>query len=208
MEVPKFRTKPKGQDWVKLDSTGKRTIYFNDLDVAPGLRSPLVLPGTYTVVLQIGDQKMIQKLDVLKDPNTKASLDDIKKQHAFDMKLYASIQKGLKMVDEMETMRADILANVDKYPEAQKQRALKFEEDVYKLEAQLIDIMQTGTRWDSFRNPMQSLERIIAISKDVQVDGADYPPTTQHQQVFEIQNKKLEQVETQFKEIKEKRSVF
>lgn len=206
--VPKLRTKPKGQDWVKLDSTGKRAIYFNDLDVGPGLRSPLVLPGAYTVVLQIGNQKMTQKVEVLKDPNTKATLDDIKKQYAFDMKLYASIKKGFKMVDEMETMRADILANANAYPEEQKQRSLKFEEELYNLEAKLIDIMQTGARWDSFRNPIQSLERIIAISKDVQVDGADYAPTSQHQQVFEIQNKKLEQVEKQFKEMKEKRSVF
>jgi len=207
-DIPKLRTKPKGQEWVKLDSTGKRAIYFNDLDVGPGLRSPLVLPGTYTVVLQIGNQKMTQKVEVLKDPNTRATLDDIKKQYAFDMKLYASIKKGFKMVDEMETMRADILANANSYPEEQKQRSLKFEEELYKLEAQLIDIMQTGARWDSFRNPMQSLERIIAISKDVQFDGADYAPTSQHQQVFEIQNKKLEQIQTQFKEMKEKRSVF
>jgi len=207
-DIPKLRTKPKGQEWVKLDSTGKRAIYFNDLDVGPGLRSPLVLPGTYTVVLQIGNQKMTQKVEVLKDPNTRATLDDIKKQYAFDMKLYASIKKGFKMVDEMETMRADILANANSYPEEQKQRSLKFEEELYKLEAQLIDIMQTGARWDSFRNPMQSLERIIAISKDVQFDGADYAPTSQHQQVFEIQNKKLQQIQTQFKEMKEKRSVF
>jgi len=207
-DIPKLRTKPKGQECVKLDSTGKRAIYFNDLDVGPGLRSPLVLPGTYTVVLQIGNQKMTQKVEVLKDPNTRATLDDIKKQYAFDMKLYASIKKGFKMVDEMETMRADILANANSYPEEQKQRSLKFEEELYKLEAQLIDIMQTGARWDSFRNPMQSLERIIAISKDVQFDGADYAPTSQHQQVFEIQNKKLEQIQTQFKEMKEKRSVF
>jgi photosystem II stability/assembly factor-like uncharacterized protein len=208
IDVPKLRTKPEGQGWVTLDSTGKRTIYFNDLDVAPGLRSPLVLPGTYTVVLQIGDQKTMQKVEVLKDPNTKATIEDIKKQHAFAMKLYAAMQKGLRLVDTMEMMRADIVTNAGKYGETQKHAALKFEEELYGLEAQLIDIMQTGARWDSFRNPMQTLERIIAISKDVQVDGADYAPTTQHQQVFEQQNKKLEQVETKFHELKKMRTVL
>ncbi|MDB5197327.1 MAG: glycosyl hydrolase repeat-containing protein [Flaviaesturariibacter sp.] len=207
-EVPKLRTRPKGKDWVKLDSAGKRAMVFNDLDIGPGLRSPLVLPGTYTVVLQVGDKKQTQRVVVAKDPNTKATLEDIKKQHAFAMKLYASINKGLKMVDEMESMRAELIAALSTDPGDRKQKLEALELEIYKMEGQLIDVMQTGARWDTFRNPVQALERLLAISKEVEVDGSDFLPTSQHQQVFEIQNKIVEQVAKKFKEVKEKRPVF
>jgi len=42
--------------------------------------SLLVLPGTYTVTLTVADEKFTQKLNVLKDPHSAGSENDIQAQ--------------------------------------------------------------------------------------------------------------------------------
>ena len=47
--LPNLYTRPRGQEWVHLDSNGKRTMTIYDLDIGPGLVAPLVLPGKYKI---------------------------------------------------------------------------------------------------------------------------------------------------------------
>jgi photosystem II stability/assembly factor-like uncharacterized protein len=198
--LPPLRTKPRGKDWVKLDTTGKRNMFIYDLDVGPGLAPPLVLPGIYTIALQTGDQQLKQQVEVLKDPNTTASMDDVVKQHAFGLQLYGSIRRCLELTDSMEQQRAMLLATIaaNDMSKTIHQSASRMEEQLWQMESKVFDVYITGSRQDAFRNPVQILERLLAISKESLQSSADYPPTDQQLAVFAELKAVLDKVEEQY----------
>jgi hypothetical protein len=191
--LPPLRTRPEDEDWVKLDSTGERAMTIFDLDIGPGLQAPKVLPGNYTIVLKIGDKEWKQPLTVLRDPHTAGTDEDIRRQYAFGIKLYTSINQTLHMIDTLETLRAKILALAgDPAGKKQKTRLMALEDTLYHVEDLLHDVHQTGAREDIFRNPAQLLERFLTISKESISGGADYGPTDQQQEVYALLNGRLE----------------
>ncbi len=200
--MPPLRTKPRGKDWVKLDSLGKRNMFIYDLDVGPGIAAPLVAPGIYTVTLQIGKTLQTQKVEILKDPNTVSSLEDIKKQYSFGINLYQSIKTCFDLIDKIEQMRAKLLAKAAAPNATDKPSLLKIEDDLWQIESQVHDIYQTGARQDAFRNPSQLLERFLSISKETLVGGADFPPSDQHQAVYKKLNGQLDAVKMRYEAIK------
>lgn len=198
---PKLRTKPRGMDWVKLDENGTRDMFIYDLDVGPGMTPVMVPPGSYTVILKIGNKQYKQTLQVLKDPNTKSSLANIQKQYEFGLNIYSSVNVCLDLIDDMEKMRSQLLvkANDKKMGKA----SLQLEDKIYKLESRIFDVYMTGARQDIFRNPVQILERFLAIAKEGQVSSADFPPTDQQQEVYRLLNQRLTEVKNSFDLLKQ-----
>ena len=87
----------------------------------------MVLPGTYTVQLWIGETKQEQKVTVLKDPKTTSTEEDLKKQHSFGLKVAESIRLTTTMIDELEQRRAELLS-LTKTDAAKADMAMKMEE--------------------------------------------------------------------------------
>lgn len=200
-EMPKLRTKPRGKDWVPLDTAGTRDLFIPDLDIGPGLTPPLVPPGDYTIVLKAHGKELRQKLQVLKDPSTKSSQTDIEKQFAQGVQLYNSIGATMKLIDDMERRRSALIALAKDPKQAKSANAL--EAKIYALEAQLFDIHQTGARWDIFRSGAQVLERFLAMGKEGIVSSADAPPTDQQLEVYTITNQQLQDVEKAYNLLKQ-----
>lgn len=191
--LPSLRTRPRGKDWVKLDSTGKRRMVIYDLDIGPGLNPPLVMPGTYTIVLSIGNNEWREKLEVLKDPHSTGTMEDLIKQNTFALQVYGAIKNSLEMIDSLETNRSTLLRMAaDMQNKKKKEKLLSLENDMWLLEGRLHDVYQTGARQDAFRNPAKILERLLGISKESIQGGADFAPTEQHQQVFKSLKKQLD----------------
>lgn len=200
-EMPKLRTKPRGKEWVPLDTAGARDLFVPDLDIGPGMTPPLVPPGEYTIVLKAHGMELRQTLQVLKDPSTKSSMEDIQKQFAQGVQLYQSIGSTLKLIDDMERSRSSLL-KLSKNPK-QSKAALALEEKIYQLESKLFDIHQTGARWDIFRNAPQVLERFLAMGKEGIVSSADAPPTDQQLEVYAITYQQLQEVEKAYNLLKQ-----
>jgi len=200
-EMPKLRTKPRGKDWVPLDTAGTRDLFIPDLDIGPGLTPPLVPPGEYTIVLKAHGKELRQTLQVLKDPSTKSTQIDIEKQFAQGVQLYNSIGATLKLVDDMERRRSVLIALAKDPKQAKSANAL--EAKIYALEAQLFDIHQTGARWDIFRSGAQVLERFLAMGKEGIVSSADAPPTDQQLEVYSITNQQLQDLEKAYNLLKQ-----
>ena len=192
-ELPKLRTKPRGADWVKLDTTGARDMFIYDLDIGPGLTAPLVPPGEYTIVLKASGKEFRQPVAVLKDPNTKAVDADIERQFSHGIVLFNSINASLKLIDEMEKTRSKLLAMAN--DKKLGKTAVALEEKIYQLEGRLHDVHQTGARMDIFRNPPQVLERFLAMGKEGIVFSGDSPPTDQQVEVYTITQQQLMEVE-------------
>jgi hypothetical protein len=191
IKLATLKTKPPGKSFVPLDSTGSRSIYIVDLDIGPGLEPPRVVPGVYTVLLQVGKQNFKQSLTVLKDPNANSSVEDIKAQYQFGKKLYKQIKDCMLFIEAMEVKRASLLKE-------NSPSAIELEKRIFELEGKLFDVYQTGSRWDGFRNPSQLLENFLALAKESQTYGADYPPTSQQLEAYDMFSKKFEQIKTTF----------
>jgi hypothetical protein len=179
-------------------------MYIWDLDMGPGLEPPLAPPGTYTIELKIGDKIFTQQVEVLKDPNTTGTIEDIKKQNIFALKLYESVKRCFTMIDEMENLRAKLLFIIDSSnsSKTKKLQAVKLENDLWTLEGKVHDIFQTGAREDLFRNPAQLLERFLAIAKESAMSSADFKPTNQDVEVYENLNSDLQKVESDYNSVK------
>jgi hypothetical protein len=179
-------------------------MYIWDLDMGPGLQPPMAPPGKYTVELKIGDKTYKQKVEVLKDPSTKGGADDIQKQYMFTMKLYNAVKDCFVMIDEMETMRAQLLHMIDSSGSstAKKLQAAKLENDLWTLEGRIHDVFQTGAREDNFRNPAKLLERFLAIQKEAAVGSADFQPTNQDVEVYNNLKSDLEKVKNDYAVVK------
>jgi hypothetical protein len=195
-ELPKLRVKPREKDWVPADDKGVRDMFIFDLDIGPGQTPPLVHPGTYTIVLRVNRKEFKQSVTVIKDPNTKSTDADILKQYNFGIKLYTATRTTLSLIDEMEQLRAKLLAKKS------DKKSIALEEKIYQLEAALHDVHQTGARMDIFRNPPQVLERLFAMAKEGQISSADAAPTDQQQEVYGLVSDKLAEVQSQFELIK------
>jgi photosystem II stability/assembly factor-like uncharacterized protein len=195
-DMPRLRTKPRDKEWVELDAKGERNLFIPDLDIGPGLTSPLVPAGEYTVVLKVNGKAYRQSLTLAKDPNTKSSVENMARQYALGLKLYASTKSALKLIDDMEKMRAELLTRKG------DKKAAALEEKIYQLEATLFDVNQTGARWDIFRSGAQILERLLALSKESQIFSADAPPSDQQLEVSELTMGQLEKVQSQFELIR------
>ncbi len=200
-DMPRLRTKPRGKDWVPLDTAGTRDLFMPDLDIGPGLTPPMVPPGEYTIVLKAHGKEFKRTLQVVKDPNTKSSVADIQKQFAQGVALFNSIKQTLQLIDEMERSRSSLIA----MSKAGKQTkaATVLEDKVYQLESKLLDVHATGARWDIFRNPPQVLERFLAMGKEGIVSSADSPPTDQQLEVYAITNQQLQEVEKAYTLLKQ-----
>jgi len=198
-DMPKLRTKPRGKEWVELDTTGARNLFIPDLDIGPGLTPPIVPVGDYTIVLKVNGKEYRQPLSLLKDPNTKSTTENMTRQYALGIKLYSSIKSALKLIDDMEQMRAGLLAKKGDLPTGQAgKKTVALEDKIYQLESALFDVNQTGARWDIFRSGAQVLERLLALGKESQVFSADAPPSNQQIEVYDLTAKRLEELQSQF----------
>lgn len=200
-EMPRLLTRPKEKSWVELDDKGGRNLFIPDLDIGPGLTPTLVPPGAYTIVLKIGLKEIRQTVQVLKDPNSKATEASIDKQYEQGIRLYASIKTSLKLIDEMEKLRSGLLKN------PKNRSGMELEEKIYQLESKMFDIHQTGARWDIFRSGAQLLERFLAQAKEGIIYSADNPPTDQQIEVFNILNRQLSEVQASFELLKQNKEI-
>jgi hypothetical protein len=166
-------------------------MFIYDLDIAPGLDAPRVKPGTYTVVLKVGNEIQKGNLLVIKDPNSGSSELNISAQYIFGKSLYDEIKHCLALVEKMEIKRASLISNAST-------TSIDLEKKILDLESRLIDVHQTGARMDIFRNPARVFERLLSIGKESIANGADFPPTSQHKMVFSLLKEELKKVEQEY----------
>ena len=79
------------------------------------------------------------------------------------------------------------------------QRATELRTMAQNIAGSLYDIHLTGAREDAFRAPMKLYGRLSALASDIGGHGIDFKPTDQQRDVYEIFNKRLENVNEKFK---------
>jgi Mg2+ and Co2+ transporter CorA len=157
----------------------------------------VVEPCKYSAQIEADSQT--QTFEILKDPTTKATLADIKEQVAFSLQLRESLNKSVKMINELETQRKKIGDAILKMPDSPlKNEAKEWEKKATEIANQLYDINLTGAREDAFRNPMQVYERLQSLASDIGANGSDFKPTNQQRQVYDVLKTRLNKAQTDF----------
>ena len=197
---PKLQTTPPGRPWVQLNGEGWRPLVTWDLDLMRGQYGPKVAPNSYKVKLVIGNKEYIREVEVLKDPSTEGSLEDIQKQVAFSLELRDAMNLAVTMINDIEAIRAELNDIIPKLSRsADRKKAEELRALAIAIAGSLYDIHLTGAREDAFRSPIKLYGRLSALASDIGGFGADFKPTDQQREVYAIFNKRLKEVDAKFK---------
>tara|TARA_B100000929_G_scaffold65711_1_gene50109 strand:- start:670 stop:1506 length:837 start_codon:yes stop_codon:yes gene_type:complete len=196
-KTSKLRVNPDGIDWVKYNKDGWRQLRTWDLDVNAGKLGPLAVPGKYRAVLKINDKELSKTFMVLKDPNTAGNLKDIREQFKFLITLRETINKNVELINKIEELRYSLQNDYNDNPK-RKKLAYEMDRKLYKVESNLFDVKLTGAREDAFRNPNKLYGRLAALGSDLTRFGADFKPTNQQVEVYQVLSERLQQEKVNF----------
>jgi len=155
------------------------------------------VPGKYLAILNVDSQKFTQKFNILKDPNTAGTLKDIRAQFKFLISLRETINKNVSLINKIEELRYSLQNDYNTKEEEKSARDMDMR--LYDIESHLFDTKLTGAREDAFRNPNKIYGRLAALGSDLTRFGADFKPTNQQVEVFEILSKRLMNQQKAFK---------
>ncbi len=192
-----MRTPPLHADWVPLDKNRTRNAHQGPISI-------VVPPGTYTVKMKTGGQEFAQTLDILKDPHSEGSEEDIAKQTALMKELKKDLEAAGSVVHKIEAIRQQIgdmklLLKDKKDLKEVLAAADSLNQKLIDLESKLIQLKITGTGQDPVRWPSMLIERIGYLASTIAV--ADFPPTDQHYEVHKILRGRLEMYQREMKGI-------
>ncbi|HVC18759.1 MAG TPA: hypothetical protein VNE16_01675 [Vicinamibacterales bacterium] len=200
---PLLLTPPVGAPWVETTTKG-RPIRTWDLDLS--YAPPLAPPGTYTVKLTVGGQTFQQPLQVVKDPRSTGTLQDIQAQVAFSLQIRDAMNRLAGLIGRTEWIRrqlAELSIMLEKSPQphAVVDAVRSLEDKALAVESAMFDVHLTGAREDQFRNPIRLWGQLGALNREITEDSADFAPTTQQRAVLQQFSGRLEQIQTSFTQL-------
>jgi photosystem II stability/assembly factor-like uncharacterized protein len=194
--APRLRTPPPDMPWIQMEEDGTRRLRTWDLDLTGGQIGPLAVPGTYTARIEVGDRTLETPVEILKDPNSAGTIEEIRRQVALSLALRDDLEEMGRMIDRLEWIREQVedlqnLTRVEVDADAVAEAAVAFREQLLDVEGRLFDIHLSGAREDAFRAPMRLYGRMAALGSDVSRFSADFAPTVQQQEVYEVLKDRL-----------------
>jgi hypothetical protein len=198
-EKPKDKDDPKAKE-LKITANAGWNRFIWDLRYAPATRingkdpaseliiaGPLVAPGTYSVTLSVGEQRLSETFEVIKPPEVTATQDDLQAQFDLLIALHRRIDSTIQSVNRMRDLRGQLdgwSARAEELPNgkaiADAAKALK--EQVLEIEkAILLPDVRIG--WiGSYNQGVRLLEQLIELPAAISL--GDYRPTDQAHEAF------------------------
>jgi len=203
---PLLVTPPPDAPWVETTTQGRR-IRAWDLDLS--YNAPVAPPGKYTVRLNVNGQTMEQPLEVIKDPRSAGTPEEIRAQVNFGLQIRDSLETLAGLIGRTEWIKRQADENIallgSNPQQAQLVAAARgLEEKATKTEAPMFDVYLTGAREDQFRNPDQLWEWLAALNREITEDSADFAPTEQQLEVYKMLTDKLKSVQAAFETLSTK----
>jgi len=195
------RTKPLFAEWITMND--KRAA---PAPSAPNGIAPLVLPGTYTVTLKVGDKELNQPIKVLKDPNSEGSEADILAQKLMMDQIKKDMSSAAEIINQLEWIRrqdADLksIAEDQKNTEVVKEID-SFEQKVIDIEGNLIQLKVTPQGQGTLRFPAQVVEKLQYLGGTTEI--ADFAPADQYKEVHQVLQQRLQDNKNKFNQLMDK----
>jgi hypothetical protein len=196
----KLRTQPLFTPELRFSPEGK---------TAPGLGRLGVLapPGTYSVALTVADQRLVQPLTILKDPNSGGSTEDITAQTAFMTDVTTDLNASVDMINALEIVRSQIAVikaslSSDTTRKDVVAASDSIDRKMLDVEEQLLQMRITGRGQDIVRWPMKVAEQLMYLAGSA--GGSDYAPAAQHREVQQLLRNRVQQIKVQFDQVMSK----
>ena len=121
---------------------------------------------------------------------------DIKAQFQFLITLRETINQNVDLINKIENLRHSLQNDYNTRDEEKTARDM--DALLYEIESHLFDTKLTGAREDAFRNPNKIYGRLAALGSDLTRFGADFKPTNQQVEVFDVLSNRLETQQAAF----------
>ena len=203
----RLRTKPMHADDFELGEERERP-FPGGLFGGPGPSALLQKPGTYTVTLHLDGVEaegaaMTRELEVLKDPHSEGSEEEIAEQFGMLTELRSSADSAAALVNAVESVRRQLLDVADALRERADgddhdgldtlaEAADSLEARFVEAEEGLFQLRATGTGQDGIRYPTRLMERLNYLMSAVSV--ADFRPTDSAVEVKVILEERLARI--------------
>ena len=206
-DTPTLRTSPSEHSHVESPDEEGRPLGEG------GLVTPLAPPGQYTVTLRADGLELVQPLEVLKDPNSGGSEQEIQEQVAMVREIRESVDSVVALIEEIEGIR--LQTQVVRAQNADHAAAEEIREAAGTLEAQLIalemllfDVRLTGgtARQDTLRWARRLYARLTSLA--TYIAGTDDRPTDQAREVFDMLQSELGDYQRQMVAAREDLATF
>ncbi len=197
-KAPRLRTPPPDMPWIRMEEDGTRRLRTWDLDLVGGQIGPRAVPGMYTARVSLGDHTLETRFEVRKDPSSTGTVEEIRQQVALSLALRDDLDEMASMIERLEWIREQVedlqdLTRVEADAEAVAEAAAAFRDQLLEVEGRLFDLNLSGAREDAFRGPMKLYGRMAALGSDVSRFGADFAPTAQQQEVYEVLSERFDE---------------
>jgi photosystem II stability/assembly factor-like uncharacterized protein len=143
-----------------------------------GMDGPRAVPGTYRARLTVGEASVETSFQVLPDPRSSASVDDMQAQHDFIAGVCATLTEANGAIEDLRDLRADLqeLAGRLGDEDALKVRVEAAAETLTSVEEALYQT-QNQSRQDPLNFPIRLTDKLAGV-KGVASMG-DFGPTAQ-----------------------------
>ena len=200
----KLRTPPLGHPGLAF---GPERIRYNkegwrELEVeGSGPDGPMAVPGTYSVIIEIDGEQYQQEIEVLKDPKSPATIEDIREQIDLALKIQKRVTDLVKMGNSIEWIRKQIddlqdfmqaKGTVEEVMEASRTLDQKF----IGVEQKLFILRTTGASENLLRFPQQLFSHLKMLGYYVMT--GDARPTKSKYDVFEELSQRLQQYQNEY----------
>lgn len=200
----KLRTLPLGHPGLAY---GPESIRYNkdgwrELRVeGSGSNGPQVAPGTYTVILEVNKKQYRQKLEVLKDPKSTATVEDIREQVALALKIRDKATEAIKMGNSIEWIRKQIddlqdFMKTDGVGKDVIEASVKLDQKFIDVEQKLFVLRTTGASENGLRFPQQFYSHIKMLGNYVM--NGDARPTKSKYDLFKELSQRFKQYQKDY----------
>jgi photosystem II stability/assembly factor-like uncharacterized protein len=174
-------------------------LYGHELPLGPdgtrpaaggaGQQTILAPPGKYTVKLSIGGRDFTQPVEVLKDPHSGGTEEDIQSQMSVLTELRSGMNTAVDTINQLEFVRAQVQTMMKTLPDGELRRAAaELETKLTDLEMNLIELRLTGGQ-DGVRYAAKLLPRFNYLANGIA--SSDFRPTDQHLETAKLLQERL-----------------
>ena len=164
------------------------------LIAGPSLEGPLVVPGTYTVSLDVGGDSHSQRFEVLADPRSEASEEELAQQLALQLRIRDRLSETHDAINTLRRVRHQVRHWQGRGPspgDALSESSKAIIKKLGAIEDRLISTWSTDER-GQMGTPLPKLVDALATLTAV-VASADALPTRNSYEVFDLLSGRIDE---------------